>query len=242
MRLYICIITSEHFLGAGYSQFLGHVHVFAAAIPTFTWVAFSVFVGQHGTLRLHHGGAGKILAGYQFNIFLLPLFFQTQYLIHIRIHYLHATATFELVYATFMATPFEIILHKGINDSLSCFGSSLSRTQAKYVSVIVTPGDRGGLSIGHQRGTHTRDFIGGNTHADAGFADQQTQHVLAAGHAAGYRLCEVRVITGIIAGRTVILYSNALPLKVGLEVFLEFKSTMIRAQRKGHWAVVFVCH
>ena len=149
MRLYICIITSEHFLGAGYGQFLGYVHVFAAAVPTFSGVTFGVFVGEHGALHLHYGGAGKILAGDQFDIFLLPLFFQTQYLIHIRIHNFHAAATFEFVQATLMATTLKIVLQKGINNSLGCFSTGLSRTQAQYVSVIVATGDRGGLCISH---------------------------------------------------------------------------------------------
>ena len=114
MRLYICIITSEHFLGAGYGQFLGDIHVFAAAVPAFSGVTFGVFVGKHGALHLHYGGAGKILAGDQLDIFLLSGFLEAQHLVHIRIHHFHTATAFKLVHAAFMPAALEIAIHKSV--------------------------------------------------------------------------------------------------------------------------------
>ena len=114
MRLYICIITSEHFLGAGYGQFLGDIHVFAAAVPAFSGVTFGVFVSEHGALHLHYGGAGKILAGDQLDIFLLSGFLEAQHLVHIRIHHFHTATAFKLVHAAFMPAALEIAIHKSV--------------------------------------------------------------------------------------------------------------------------------
>ena len=73
-------------LGPFNGQALHDVHVFAAAIPAFAGVAFGVFIGQHRPLRLHHGGADRVLAGNQLDVFLLPLALQKNRVGDVRIH------------------------------------------------------------------------------------------------------------------------------------------------------------
>ena len=47
VRLHVHIIAAKHFLGARNSQFLGHVHMLAAAIPALAGITFGVLVGKH---------------------------------------------------------------------------------------------------------------------------------------------------------------------------------------------------
>ncbi len=51
------------------------VHEFAAAVVALAGQTFRVLVGQHRSLRRHHGGGGEILAGDQFQVILLALEF-----------------------------------------------------------------------------------------------------------------------------------------------------------------------
>ena len=73
VRLHIGVLGAEQLLGPVNGQLLDHVHVFAAAVPALLRIAFGVFVGQHRALRLHHGRAGEVLAGDQFDVLLLAL-------------------------------------------------------------------------------------------------------------------------------------------------------------------------
>jgi hypothetical protein len=62
MRLDIGVFRTEQLLGPLDGQRFDGVDVFAATVIPATWVTFGVFVGEHGSHRLHHGGAGVVLA------------------------------------------------------------------------------------------------------------------------------------------------------------------------------------
>ncbi len=57
-------------------QLLGHVHVFATAVPALSRITFGVFVSQNTALCFHDRAAGEILRSDQLDIFALPLFFR----------------------------------------------------------------------------------------------------------------------------------------------------------------------
>src|SRR5439155_9713290 len=69
----IGVFGAEKLFGAVDGQLLDRVHVLTTTVPATARVAFRVFVSQHRALRLQHRRAGKILAGDQFDVFLLPL-------------------------------------------------------------------------------------------------------------------------------------------------------------------------
>jgi hypothetical protein len=68
--------SAPKIFGALDGQALDHVHVLAAAVPAFAGIAFGIFVGQDRALGFHHGGADKVFAGDQLDVFLLALPFQ----------------------------------------------------------------------------------------------------------------------------------------------------------------------
>ena len=51
------------------------VHILAASIPTAGWITLGVFVGEAGTLSLHHGAAGEILRSDQLDMLKLAFVF-----------------------------------------------------------------------------------------------------------------------------------------------------------------------
>ena len=75
MRLDVDVFRAEQFFRAVNRELLDHVHIFAAAIPAFFWISFSVFVRENGTLRFHDCRTDKIFAGNQLDVFLLALAF-----------------------------------------------------------------------------------------------------------------------------------------------------------------------
>ena len=52
-------------------QRFGHVHELAAAVIALARIALGIFVGHHGTLRLHHGPADDVFRGNQLNLMAL---------------------------------------------------------------------------------------------------------------------------------------------------------------------------
>ncbi len=61
-------ITTKQLLGTINGEGLGHVHELATAIVTTARVTLGVFVGQDGTLGLHHGGGYNVFRGDQFDL------------------------------------------------------------------------------------------------------------------------------------------------------------------------------
>ncbi len=78
VRLHVGVVGAEQFFGAVDGQLLDDVHVFAAAVVALARIAFGVFVGQLGTLRLHHARAGVVLRGDQLDV----LFLTHHFLLH----------------------------------------------------------------------------------------------------------------------------------------------------------------
>ncbi len=78
VRLHVGVIGAEQFFGTIDSQLLNDIHVFAAAVVTLARIAFSVFVGQLGTLSLHHARAGVVLRRDQLDV----LFLTHHFLLH----------------------------------------------------------------------------------------------------------------------------------------------------------------
>ena len=70
------MLGAEDAFGALNGQALDDVHIFATAVPAFAGIAFGVFIGQDRALGFHDGRADKVLAGDQFDVFLLALALQ----------------------------------------------------------------------------------------------------------------------------------------------------------------------
>ncbi len=77
VRLHVDVFAAEKPLGAIDRQLLGCVHVLTAAIPTFPWITFRVFVGQHAALSFHHRAAGEIFRGDQLDVLALAFLFRS---------------------------------------------------------------------------------------------------------------------------------------------------------------------
>ena len=71
MRLDVGVFGAEELAGAVDGQPLHNVHVLAAAVIALSRIAFGVFIGEDGTLRGQHGGAGVVLGGDHLQPFLL---------------------------------------------------------------------------------------------------------------------------------------------------------------------------
>ena len=72
MGLDVGVFGAEDSFRAIDRELLHRVDMFTAAVPAFPRIAFGVFVGQDRALGLHDGVAGEVLAGDQFEVFLLP--------------------------------------------------------------------------------------------------------------------------------------------------------------------------
>ncbi len=92
VRLHVDVLRAEDFLCAIDRQLLDHVDIFAAAIPAFARVAFGIFVRQAGSLRLHHGAAGEIFRGDQFDVFALAPFLRGDSFVDFRIDFAEGLA------------------------------------------------------------------------------------------------------------------------------------------------------
>src|SRR5262245_54258274 len=76
MGLYVGVLGAKELFRPINRQLLDGIHMFAAAIPTLAWVPFCVLICKNRPLRFHDGWTGEILAGNQFNVFLLALCFE----------------------------------------------------------------------------------------------------------------------------------------------------------------------
>ena len=66
VRLHVGVLGAEQLLGPVAGQVFDDVDVLAAAVIAPAGIALGVFVRQHAADRLHHGGAGVVLAGDHF--------------------------------------------------------------------------------------------------------------------------------------------------------------------------------
>ena len=69
------MLRSEELLRALDGEGFHDVHILATPIPTAAGIAFGVFVGEAGALRLHDGAAGEILGGDQLDVLELAFVF-----------------------------------------------------------------------------------------------------------------------------------------------------------------------
>ncbi len=75
MGLNVGVICTEQGFHPIDGQVFGFVDVLATTVVALAGIAFGVFVGQHGTLRLHNPGAGVVLRSNQFDVLLLAALF-----------------------------------------------------------------------------------------------------------------------------------------------------------------------
>ena len=75
MRLHIGAVGAKNLFHAVDGELFGNVDKLAATVIAFAWVAFGVFVRQLRALRGHHGGAGVVFAGDEFDVVFLALVF-----------------------------------------------------------------------------------------------------------------------------------------------------------------------
>ena len=106
------VFRAEKFFRAVNRQLLNRVNVFTAAIPAFFRITLGVFVRQHGALRFQNGGADKIFASDQFDVFLLAQFFVLNGFGNLRINISQTQlqrreAEIQFVDAAFMASAFK---------------------------------------------------------------------------------------------------------------------------------------
>ena len=73
MGLHVGGFCAEQLLDPIDRQLLGDVHPFAAAVIALARITFRILVGEHRTLRLHHGRAGVVLRRDQFDMVFLAL-------------------------------------------------------------------------------------------------------------------------------------------------------------------------
>ena len=75
VRLHIDMLCAEELLRALDGECFHDVHILAASIPTARGITFGVFVGEAGSLGLHHGATGEILGGDQLDVLELAFVF-----------------------------------------------------------------------------------------------------------------------------------------------------------------------
>ena len=71
MRLHIGAVSTKKLFHAVDGELLGNIDKLAATVIALAWVAFGVFVRQLRALRGHHGGAGVVFAGDEFDVVFL---------------------------------------------------------------------------------------------------------------------------------------------------------------------------
>ena len=92
VRLHVHMLCAKQSLGAIDGELLGHIDIFAAAVPTLLGITFRVFVCEHAALRFHHRPAREILRCDQLDVFALPFFFGRDRVENLRINAAQTTA------------------------------------------------------------------------------------------------------------------------------------------------------
>ena len=85
MRLHVGVLRTKQFAGPVPRQVFHDIHVFAAAVVTFSRITLGIFVGQAGTHGCQHRRRNKILTGNQFHMGALAAQFQINGLRYFRI-------------------------------------------------------------------------------------------------------------------------------------------------------------
>src|SRR5438132_1868940 len=118
-----------------------------------------------------------------------------------------------------MPSALEAGREEGIDNSLGQFRIGSSAGQTKNVGVIMLAGQMGHLLVPDEGSASAGHFVGGDTHANARRANQETKTMTVFGHAASHRLGVIRVIGGFFGSGAEIGDGDASLLQVMLEQF-----------------------
>ena len=135
VRLDVGVLRAEELLGAVDGELLDDVDVFAAAIPAAAGVALGVFVGEHGALRLHHGGRGEVFRGDQLDVVALAALFGRRWRRRSRDRSAAMACgmrrLIELADAALVAAAFEGGDEEGIDHGVAGFGVGVLRRRGR---------------------------------------------------------------------------------------------------------------
>ncbi len=123
-------------------------------------------------------------------------------------------------------------VEEGVHDFFGGVERGYFAAEAQNIGVIVAAGDGGHLCVENLGGPDTGDLVCCHAHADAGGAEEQSQLGAMADDGFG----DSRGVIGIVGGRgrarSIITRADALGGEVGLDGFLQFVTTVVRAQRE----------
>jgi hypothetical protein len=106
--------------------------------------------------------------------------------------------------------------------------------QTQDVGVVVSATHLGGNAVVAGSGPDAMDLIRGNTHADAGAANQNTAINPFLSHRPGHLECEVGIVNAVVASRAHILDLVAKLLQQRDDPFLGLEASMIAADGDFH--------
>ena len=193
VRLDVGVLGTEKLLGAVDGELLDDIDVFAAAIPAAAGIAFGVFVGEHRSLRLHHGGRGEVFRGDELDVVALAVLLGGDGVVDRGIGLLDAAAG-GLADARLVAAALESGGEEGVDHGDGGRGVGVFAAQAEHVRVVVLAGDDG---LFHRSDAGRADVavaVRGDAHAHAGGAGEDAEIVGAVRHIAGDEVGVVGVI------------------------------------------------
>ncbi len=92
MGLDVDVFGAEQLLGPIDRQLFNRVHILTTPVPSFSRIAFRVFVRKDAALCFHYGAAGEIFRRDQFDIFALAFFLRRDRVENLRIDFAQAPA------------------------------------------------------------------------------------------------------------------------------------------------------
>ena len=195
VRLDVDVIGPKQFLGAIDGEVLGLIHGLASPIPAFSRITFGVFVGQHGSLSFAHESAGEIFRSDQLDVVLLAVLL---FMDDCGDGGIAADQAVHFIDPALMPSTFKGGTEVGGDDFLRIGCGQRGSRHANHIGVVMLAGGGGRRCIMEESSLNSGKTVGGDAHAHAGGANQDTQIRLAFEDGIADATSEVRVINTVV--------------------------------------------
>ena len=243
MRLHVGGLRTEELLGTLDGERLHRIDKPAARIPALAGVAFCIFIGKDGALRLADGARREVFGGDQVDAGALLLLVGENLLIDLGIFIAEMRNLDDAV-----AHPAELVHAAEMTLRFIAFGRQEQVEQRRqllidgkfgaeheHVGIVVLAGEHEPVGGLRQRGAHMREAIGRDADADARVADQDAAVRFARFHGGRYLFRIQRIIAGKrIEGADVYSFNIRLSGEEFAELLFDGKTGVVGTNGKNH--------
>lgn len=236
VRLDVGVVRSKEFLRALDGEGFHNIDVFAAAVPSFSRIPLSVFIGEERALRFHDGGRSEVFRGDELDVVPLAMLLADDGRVEFRIGNGDGAAG-GFADTALVATALKSGGEKGIDHFFRSLDIRVFSGKAENIGVVVLTCGDGFLDIADVGGADVVEAIRGDAHANAGGAGENAEVKCVVGNVVPHDLRVVGIIHGICGMRAEILDFISAFAEVGDDGVFHFKSAMIGANGDAEWGI-----